>query len=435
MSLRECRDLRIRVITYNVASTYPIEDLRELLGVKPPFELENLPNIYAIGLQEVSVKPANLVNQTIFEEPWITCLRSELKSLGYIKLISYKLQGLVLIIFVRRAELFHYRDITPSYVRTGLGGMWGNKGATVVSLKAFGNSICFVNSHLAAHDHGYYKRVQEYTDVLRSQTFEGEACNIIAHDYSFWFGDLNFRLNDVTLEQLKNAIQDDTIMAMFKHDQLTRAQRAGEAFEEFQEEEITFRPTFKFQQDTAYYKLTSRKPAWTDRILYRCTEEAYKSCRLSLKVDDYRSHESYLHSDHKPVSAIFTIKVFDAGLPKDKIYFYDLEDWSVNTGFGTWFCCDDSETPQRSDWIGLFQADFTSIDQYVGYIWVETQPADRPPMDGDETDFPVNRRTYYQSFCDQMFVPPGDYVLIYFRGTCDVLGISQSFKIVDSVGS
>lgn len=43
-------------------------------------------------LQEVSVRPANLVNQAIFEEPWIACLSLELKTLGYVKLISSKLQ-------------------------------------------------------------------------------------------------------------------------------------------------------------------------------------------------------------------------------------------------------------------------------------------------------------------------------------------------------
>lgn len=84
-----------------------------------------------------------------------------------------------------------------------------------------------------------------------------------------------------------------------------------------------------------YFFRSSRKPAWTDRILYRCTEEAYRSCRLNLEVENYRSHETYLQSDHKPVSATFTVKVFDAEPPKDKIYFYDLEDWSVSRGFGT----------------------------------------------------------------------------------------------------
>lgn len=62
--------------------------------------------------------------------------------------------------------------------------------------------------------------LQEYTDILRSQTFPGEACNLIAHDYSFWFGDLNFRLNDVTMEQLKEAIKNDSVMPMLEHDQV-----------------------------------------------------------------------------------------------------------------------------------------------------------------------------------------------------------------------
>lgn len=42
-------NFRIRVITYNVASVYPEEDLQELLGIDSPVKVEGLPNVFAIG--------------------------------------------------------------------------------------------------------------------------------------------------------------------------------------------------------------------------------------------------------------------------------------------------------------------------------------------------------------------------------------------------
>ena len=40
-------------------------------------------------------------------------------------------------------------------------------------------------------------------------------------------------------------------------------------------------------------------------------------------------------------------------------------------------------TPQRTDWIGLFTEDFTSLDQYVGFVWVETQQTERRFRDAE----------------------------------------------------
>lgn len=66
-----------------------------------------------------------------------------------------------------------------------------------------------------------------------------------------------------------------------------------------------------------------RKPAWTDRILWRlrATAPAAAGKRASIsgltsgtKVTQhcYRSHMEYTVSDHKPVSSIFTLQVSPA---------------------------------------------------------------------------------------------------------------------------
>lgn len=52
-----------------------------------------------------------------------------------------------------------------------------------------------------------------------------------------------------------------------------------------------------------------RKPAWTDRILFRFTKNAYENVALDLKQHQYVSHDLYIQSDHKPVSGFFSLKV------------------------------------------------------------------------------------------------------------------------------
>ena len=72
---------------------------------------------------------------------------------------------------------------------------------------------------------------------------------------------------------------------------------------EFQEGEITFQPTYKFDKGTHIYD-TSRKqriPSWTDRILYKSDQPQ------NVKLMEYLSVPGVSMSDHKPVNAIFEV--------------------------------------------------------------------------------------------------------------------------------
>ena len=46
-----------------------------------------------------------------------------------------------------------------------------------------------------------------------------------------------------------------------------------------------------------------RKPAWTDRILWKISEEK----KNSIQMEAYTSRQSYLTSDHRPVGATLTV--------------------------------------------------------------------------------------------------------------------------------
>lgn len=52
-----------------------------------------------------------------------------------------------------------------------------------------------------------------------------------------------------------------------------------------------------------------RRPAWTDRILYRVSPNNYENVTLKVEQKAYEAHGNYMLSDHKPVTAEFVIKV------------------------------------------------------------------------------------------------------------------------------
>lgn len=55
----------------------------------------------------------------------------------------------------------------------------------------------------------------------------------------------------------------------------------------------------------------SRRPAWTDRILYQVHVDAYDNVKLGVEQTSYSALHFYTQSDHKPVTSHYTIKVRD----------------------------------------------------------------------------------------------------------------------------
>lgn len=96
---------------------------------------------------------------------------------------------------------------------------------------------------------------------------------------------------------------------LLEKDQLRIVMEQKRAFNELKERKPAFPPTFKFEPGTMDYDM-KRRPAWTDRILYKPLSEIDKrDFKLELEQKSYKSHPTYSISDHKPVSSEFTIKV------------------------------------------------------------------------------------------------------------------------------
>lgn len=310
--------LKFYFVTWNVATKNPGQDLNALLDFPSQFNKNKpLPDFFVIGLQEVKSQPQNLVMDSLFTDSWTQSFNKILCRQGFIIAKSTRLQGILLLVYTQMKHVIHLRDIEAQYTKTGLGGMWGNKGAVSIRFNIYGCSVCLVNSHLTAHEHLLADRINDYNSIIKQHMYHvGETTNILFHDYVIWMGDLNFRTDhpagsSPTAEEIVATLQKiekDKYASLLTHDQLIAVMDSGEAFSEFTEHDIRFPPTYKFLIGGDEYDI-KRKPSWTDRILYKVNANNYENVTLKAEVVSYNHMSHYTVSDHKPVVALMNIKV------------------------------------------------------------------------------------------------------------------------------
>ncbi|KAI4470614.1 inositol 5-phosphatase [Holotrichia oblita] len=446
-------NLRLYVVTYNVGTSTPEQNLNSLLSLPDSKHDKNLPDFYVVALQEVKAQPHNLLASALFDDPWTNECKEVLAKRSYVKLKTIRLQGLILSTFCLRKHLLNIRDVEADYTRTGLSGMWGNKGAVSIRLSIYGCSICFVNSHLSAHDHMLKARIDDYDSILKDQHFHVDAhSEIFFHDYVFWMGDLNFRLLEeleMSLEEIVARVKKGEYQKLFEYDQLRYVMKKGDAFTELQEGDITFAPTFKFEVESSFYDC-KRRPAWTDRILYKVNPNNYDNIKLKIQQNSYKSHPEYSLSDHKPVTSDFTIKMVRSKIVTDStargvkvfadyaeevVQFKDIEFWWAEEDNCVTYSITKEITKTKEDWIGVFKNNFISLDDYIiyEYVYKNASPVVLPKQ-ASHSRSTVQPTEYTVRFSELDFKGKDElYQLVYFSETEDkvqsVLGISKPFAL------
>jgi inositol-1,4,5-trisphosphate 5-phosphatase len=121
------------------------------------------------------------------------------------------------------------------------------------------------------------------------------------------YGTSQEKLNNTSSTQLSIGEEDRTIEQLFEYDQLNYQMSRGQTFPFFDEMEIHFKPTYKFDKGTDYYDTSEKQrvPSWTDRIL------TYVKNKKATYLEQlrYNSIPKYKFSDHKPVYGIFLAKL------------------------------------------------------------------------------------------------------------------------------
>lgn len=331
--------VNIFISTWNQNRKRSPPNLNDLLL---PDQLINMPDIYAIAIQEAFSYQAEYLKE------WEIELQTTLGP-NHVLLHSCCLGVLHLALFVRRdliwfcstpeESVYNSRSMPTNMIKT--------KGAVSIAFRFFGTSFMFTNCHFPAHENRLKDRIDEYQRIIKSidlpKNLKLLKPRYLSNDSTarfdcvFFLGDLNFRLEQRTFDETINIIEDifqqkePSYEALTQNDELIKVMESGQAFHGFDESAIKFPPTYKFlAQTNKYDKQSKRVPSYTDRILFRSKRQRHIQCLL------YDWLPQLLSSDHKPVFSLFNVlirpgsqmnmvKTLNAGLFQRSVYIEALK--------------------------------------------------------------------------------------------------------------
>lgn len=344
-------NVHIKVCSWNVDSQRPPDDDKvweDWLGLE-----QQLCDIYLVGLQEIMNLESKSANAKLLlqnnsqkssvdearAQVWYDriyhCLQNRMP--GILRLAGESMVGLLLAVFVNSESLSAHRikNVSCEQVKTGLGGLHGNKGALVARMIIDDSSLCLVNCHLTAGHSQASARNADLSNIFKSAALKhvtaplgtfriansvGEA--ILDHEHTILLGDLNYRLN-ITREAaeegcIKRAYQN----LIEEHDQLRhqKGQCLFHPLATFTEADVTFAPTYKYDRGTDRFDTSEKQrvPAYCDRILLRSSDP-------SATISHFRSHPAMRISDHQPVSATISLQVKEIDAIKQALLKCELQ--------------------------------------------------------------------------------------------------------------
>ena len=412
-----------------------------------------------IGSNPVAIHLSNLLGKEQF---------------GYYKIASQRLGGMLLLVFGHTDVLTLVREIETSWVPTGFLNLYGNKGGVAVRFSMAHEHLNFavVNAHLAAHDEKLDQRIADYNSILDRMTFKNSKFpNVLSHNEIFFFGDLNFRINQLTAEEILYEITqggETNRRNLLINDQLKKVQSENRAFTCLNEPKIEFWPTFKFKVGQEDVYDLKRKPAYTDRILFKGITQHGVASRNDQPVEksgttviEYKSISSFVASDHKPVTALFSVDpsfktersadetdeimfrvrgpLSDAqgvGFGGVFVFFEGLPNWKNDTDNLVAFALHDFDGNFLSsnlvnsfdrtwDWVGVYPANFTDVDNWICYSYAQYATVK------DAT--PEIPHTHLVLKMDCLLPVGGTYKLVYFHEeeSRSILGVSDPFVVTE----
>ncbi|NWU67610.1 INP5E phosphatase, partial [Pterocles burchelli] len=236
----------------------------------------------------------------------------------YVMLYSAAHGVLYMSVFIRRDLIWFCSEVEYATVTTRIVSQIKTKGALGICFTFFGTSFLFITSHFTSGDSKVNERKLDYNKTIQALTlpknvpdtnpYRSSSTDVTSRfDEVFWFGDFNFRLNKdrETVDSILNQNPETDVSKLLAYDQLTSEMSRGSIFKGFQEADIHFRPSYKFDIGKDSYDTTSkqRTPSYTDRVVYR------SRYRDDIHAVKYSSCPVIKTSDHRPVFALFRVKV------------------------------------------------------------------------------------------------------------------------------
>lgn len=293
--------LRIYCGSWNVGNAPPSDDLTPWLAEARTCD------IVAVGTQECKYSPPDKPAGASVSEDWFNRVVEHVGS-THVVLFKESLWEIRNIVLIRRPLAGFVHQLEGATVATGIANTLGNKGGVGVRFALFDSSFCFINSHLAAHMESCDSRNADYRQILAHLKLgrsDVDANNL--HEYCFWYGDLNYRLEG-SRAQVLDLVERGHVRALHAIDQLTRESNEGRAFSGFSEALPPFRPTYRYDRFTVdekgervYSEEKMRVPSWCDRVLWRTHSNT------PIKIESYHCADTVQSSDHSPVFATFAL--------------------------------------------------------------------------------------------------------------------------------
>ncbi|KAB1283866.1 Synaptojanin-1 [Camelus dromedarius] len=277
-------------------------DAPKLAGIQEFQDKRSKPtDIFAIGFEEmVELNAGNIVNaSTTNQKLWAVELQKTIsRDNKYVLLASEQLVGVCLFVFIRPQHAPFIRSVNRSLPQGSFPESRNRESTFVASEK-----------HLLM--------------VLGRMLF--------SHDYVFWCGDFNYRI-DLPNEEVKELIRQQNWDSLIAGDQLINQKNAGQIFRGFLEGKVTFAPTYKYDLFSDDYDTSEkcRTPAWTDRVLWRRRKWPFDRSAedLDLLNASFQDGSKILYtwtpgtllhygraelktSDHRPVVALIDIDIFE----------------------------------------------------------------------------------------------------------------------------
>mmetsp|Transcript_12774 Transcript_12774/g.21584 ORF Transcript_12774/g.21584 Transcript_12774/m.21584 type:complete len:355 (-) Transcript_12774:22-1086(-) len=262
----------------------------------------------------------------LWQNIFLRSLNANPEGVKFVQIVQKVMVGCFIIMFVREEHVNKIRNIRKVKVMTGFSGMTGNKGGVALRFSFLDTSFAFINVHLESGQNAMAQRLENVRQIFHDTFNDFAICNTqqkSQHDYKFFFGDMNFRV-DLDNAEVRSLIAQGNFRRLVAFDQLLRLKQDkanNQLLKAFEEGPLLFPPTYKFDPNSDQYDSSqkNRIPAWCDRILMCRDQEMKKELvadrfngldSVSALPITYTSKHSYL-SDHRPVLGVYDLQVVE----------------------------------------------------------------------------------------------------------------------------
>ncbi|XP_075266061.1 inositol polyphosphate 5-phosphatase K-like isoform X2 [Convolutriloba macropyga] len=433
--------IRVLLLTWNVGNcSESVLDERILLRDEDFKNLEVAPKLVFIGFQEVDASMHNNFSLRWGYSAWSLRLMEQLSTRGFIMIHHETFPGLLAILFVSYDWLPHVNLVEADSTKLMFESLVGSKGAIGIRALVGSETFCFVNSHLPAHLADHKERDKAYLTILADQYYSKCDSTVLNHDFVFWIGDLNFRIDEIPNLEVKHMVLEGKFDELLKQDQLKFSMASGRSFSPFQEGDITFAPSYKYNVGTQEFDSSEkkRKPAWCDRILWRDKPKfRIHGHDPGVSCLKYTSIRDCCASDHKPVYGVYQVRLENFKF-EDPLVVLEMPEGNwledagdniggeismvpVKKGASVKFRMRQSqgflEKIDSWDWVGVYADNAIKLKDYLTYKYVSTSDWTKARIKFDPKDFKNSQN--------------GKYRLIYHSSKLkSAVGVSCLFKTV-----